>query len=179
MGAVFDLVALFSGDFSSPSYSRDNGDGTVSTLTTRMREEARETTYPVTEHIENFELELNLSGEFGETSISVPYSSKDRLATVEHNNNMPQMDLHPERANLTGQARWFDAHVEPLAAEFASHLKESWAQRYCDNSTESVEAVFRCIKVGPRALPNSLRKWFEVHIGLTPKQTNELVGGLY
>ncbi|MCB0377531.1 MAG: hypothetical protein KDD33_03485 [Bdellovibrionales bacterium] len=184
--ALLDLVGAIAGgeSFQPSTYSVANGDGTRTVYETKFRQEIREARYLATIHEESFVSDLELTGKIGAGSLKVEQKSRFRNSTVEHHNDMPDIGLRPERPKIIGEEVWTESQFDKLVLNFEGRLKEAWDQLYCGSEErnsgdlDSVEAMFRCIHVRSDGPPLAFDKWFHENMGLSFKETHQVVGSL-
>lgn len=182
--ATTNMMSVLSGQKISSSYSRDNGDGTITVTETKYRQEPRATTYSAVSHQETFQLALALSGPLGSGHLDTAHNASDRNTSIEHHNNMPDIGLTPQRARLVGQVDWLEAKVDVFAENFESQLNEAWDQLYCKDSlgemssAKTLEAMFRCLRIRHTEVPVTISQWFKANIGLSFNEAEKVVSGV-
>lgn len=175
MSLVGTVLQLASGSFGTPNRV-DNGDGTVTYTETRYRDEPRSMDYPATNHLENFESDLALTGKFNKKSFRIVRSEDEDRKTISHSNRMANIGLYPVRAQVTGADEWIKNERQQMAGEFTEKLQTQWKQEHCwpmehnQPTREKTENVFRCLKFASHEFPGTYENWIKRKFGVSMEQ---------
>jgi hypothetical protein len=180
---TLNLIGAVGGAFSGEMpyrTERVNSDGTVTVTERKYRKEPRTLEYQAQEHKQKFLVDLLSSGKISDDSFSLAIQDSGEYTSIEHGNNMPEVGLLPQTANLIPDSDWLQARLQLASAQLKEKSIQAWNSRFCAGAKAqgqlSADQFFRCWHSRSSALPKDLENWFVSTFGIKPAEAEILLG---
>ncbi|MNL05551.1 hypothetical protein D3C87_1261570 [compost metagenome] len=160
---ILGLISLLAGSSGNERIS-DNGDGTVTVVTTKYRSEERSHKYSAVEMKAFKKVEGQLQAALDKQTFKMDVFQKYSFLKDRHDENFPDIGLTPTAPVFITDAQWIQSMSQELVNELTNKLQLSWIERFCSpeltGPLSEREQAYRCGFQVSAAAPEKLRQFY-------------------